>query len=231
MVYLLKVVSIIVINVIIFLVMRKLYQKYYIAIFNPVITTTLIIILLLVILHIPYETYMIGGKWINSLLGPAVVAFAFPLYQHRKLLIKYLLPIISAVTTATFIGMISGYFMLLHVFAVETELALSIIPKSLTIPVAMQVATEIGGTASLTAVCTMFAGSSGIIIGPIIMNYLGVNSNIGIGVGLGTSSQAVGVAKALEHSKMSSSIGTVSMVLTAIIGSLTAPLIPIIFNN
>ncbi|WP_141432620.1 LrgB family protein [Bacillus sp. 03113] len=226
---LLKAAIIIVINVMIFLLMRKVYQKFHLAILNSVITTTMIIILFMLIFRIPYETYMLGGNWINSLLGPAVISFAFPLYLHRKLLLKYLLPIILGVTVATFVGMISGV-LIMNLFGIEKEFVLSMIPKALTIPVAVQVANTLGGMGLITAVFTMFAGYSGIIFGPIILRVFRIHSEIGIGVGLGSASQAVGVAKALEHSELSGSVGSVSMALTAVVGSLIAPFIPIIFG-
>lgn len=86
---------------------------------------------------------MIGGKWINSLLGPAVVALAYPLYKQREMLVKYSVPIIGGVFVGLFAGMISG-LVFAEVFGVDRSLILSIIPKSITTPVAIQIATGLG---------------------------------------------------------------------------------------
>jgi predicted murein hydrolase (TIGR00659 family) len=220
---------IILMTVAIYLITSKIYQRFQLSILNPVITTTLIVSILILTFPISYDTYMIGGKWLNFLLGPAVVAFAYNLYNHRTLLFKYITPIVLGVTVGTIVGMISGGLLTLA-FGVKENLTLSMVPKSLTIPVAVQIATTLGGIGPITAVFVMFAGYSGIILGPVILKKFGVHSSIGKGVGFGTASQAVGVVKALEHSELSGSIGTVSMALSAIVGSFLAPLIVNLFG-
>src|SRR5699024_12529841 len=83
---------------------QKLHQKLGFTVTAPVFIASLIIIFILLILNIPYETYMIGGKWINELLGPAVVAIAYPLYQQRDMLRKLVAPILAG----TFVGGVVG---------------------------------------------------------------------------------------------------------------------------
>lgn len=39
---------------------------------------------------------MIGGQWINQLLGPAVVALAYPLYKQRNVLVENLPAILGS---------------------------------------------------------------------------------------------------------------------------------------
>ncbi|MEH7585119.1 LrgB family protein, partial [Priestia megaterium] len=80
---------IIIATVALYLVMAKIYVRFSYPILIPVLTTTVFVILLLLAFHISYDEYMIGGKWINSLLGPAVVALAYPLYKQREMLVKY----------------------------------------------------------------------------------------------------------------------------------------------
>lgn len=77
---------IILFTVLVYFVMNKLYRRFSYPIFIPVLTSTIIIIVILELAHIPYTKYMTGGKWINSLLGPAIVALAFPLYNQRHIL-------------------------------------------------------------------------------------------------------------------------------------------------
>src|SRR5699024_11808217 len=83
---------------------KSIHQKLGFTFTAPVFIASLIIIVLLLILNIPYETYMIGGKWINELLGPAVVALAYPLYQQRDMLRKLVAPILAG----TFVGGVVG---------------------------------------------------------------------------------------------------------------------------
>ena len=76
-------------TIIIFLLMMKLHKRFTYPLLMPIITTTIIIIAFLLLLHIPYDDYMKGGKWLQQLLGPAVVALAYPLYNQRHLVLKY----------------------------------------------------------------------------------------------------------------------------------------------
>ncbi len=114
---------------------------------------------------------MIGGQWINSLLGPAVVALAYPLYKRRRVLIKYMFPIIGGVLAGLFSGMVSG-LLFAELFGISRSLILSIIPKSITTPVAIQIASGIGGVPSMTVVFVMIAGFSGVILGPSLLKWI-----------------------------------------------------------
>src|SRR5699024_5188037 len=109
----------------------------------PVFIASLIIIFILLILNIPYETYMIGGKWINELLGPAVVALAYPLYQQRDMLRKLVAPILAGTFVGGVVGVSTG-IVLAKMVGFEEILILSLTPKSVTTPVAMAVTETIG---------------------------------------------------------------------------------------
>ncbi len=76
-------------TLVVYLLMAKVYKRFNYPFLMPVITASIIIIVCLLVLHIPYEVYMEGGKWLQQLLGPAVVALAYPLYNQRHLLVKY----------------------------------------------------------------------------------------------------------------------------------------------
>lgn len=128
-----------VLTVAIYLLTNSLYLKYRKTLLNPVLASTAIIAVILVVGNIPYDTYMMGGSWIGTLLGPAVVALAVPLYKQRDLLFTNLLPIVSGIATGVVVGMASG-ILFTQLFRFSEELILTVLPKSLTTPVAMQVA-------------------------------------------------------------------------------------------
>lgn len=109
----------------------------------PLVTTTVVSAVILLIFNIPYSTYMVGGEWLQKMLGPAVVALAYPLYNQRATIIKYKYSILSGL----FIGMVTGLvtiFVLLKWIGVKSSWMLTALPKSLTTPVGMQVSETIG---------------------------------------------------------------------------------------
>lgn len=209
--------------------MAKVYVRFSYPILIPVLTTTIFVILLLLAFHVSYDEYMIGGKWINSLLGPAVVALAYPLYKQREMLVKYSVPIIGGVFVGLFAGMISG-LVFAEVFGVDRSLILSIIPKSITTPVAIQIATGIGGVPSMTVVFVMIAGFSGVILGPILLKWIRIKSSLGKGIALGSASHALGTSKAFEYGELTVSMSSVSMTLSAVLGSVFGPIVVWLFQ-
>ncbi|MBU8853127.1 LrgB family protein [Bacillus sp. FJAT-26377] len=222
-------VFIIVATVALYLVMAKVYVRFSYPILIPVLTTTIFVILLLLTFHISYDEYMIGGKWINSLLGPAVVALAYPLYKQREMLVKYSVPIIGGVFVGLFAGMISG-LVFAEVFGIDRSLILSIIPKSITTPVAIQIATGLGGVPSMTVVFVMIAGFSGVILGPLLLKWIRIKSSLGKGIALGSASHALGTSKAFEYGELTVSMSSVSMTLSAVLGSVFGPIVVWLFQ-
>ena len=201
---------------------KKLYEKYPTPLFIPIIVTTAFIVILLLLFNIDYDTYMIGGEWINKFLGPAVVALAFPLYQHRAILKRLALPIFSGTFIGAIMGVVSGGWMA-KVVGFEEELIYSIIPKSVTTPVAMDISNSLGGNASLAAVFVMIAGIAGAMFCQVVYKLFRLQSSVGRAVGLGSASHAIGTAKALENSELEGSISTVAMILSAIFVSIITP--------
>lgn len=214
-------------TIILFLAMQRLYRHYSKAILHPVLTTTIITIVLLLIFGVSYDNYMVGGAWIEKLLGPCVVALAYPLYTQRTVVMKHRNAILLGVSTGLVTAM-GSVVLFAKLFKVEDEIIYSILPKSITTPVAIQLSSTIGGIPSLTAAFVMIAGFSGIIVGPIIMKYARIKSPLGKGLALGSASHALGVAKSSEYGEYSLSMASVSMTLSAIAGSVVGPLLVLV---
>lgn len=204
--------------------MRCLYQRFPHPLLVPIATSTLIIVPFLLFSHISYSTYMIGGSWINGLLGPAVVSFAIPLYEHRKLVRENIVNILTSVFIGSLIGVVSG-LLLGNIFHIDKMLSLSLASKSVTTPVAMDLTKIIGGTPALAAVYVIIAGIFGAIIGPFLLNLLKVKRSLSIGLGFGTAAHGIGTAKVIEYGKQEGAVSSVSMTLSAIFTSILCPII------
>ncbi|MFJ8064304.1 LrgB family protein [Psychrobacillus sp. NPDC096426] len=209
--------------------MTQLYKKYSYSFLIPVLTATTLIIVILLVFHIPYKNYMIGGQWISSLLGPSVVALAYPLYKQRHFLINNLFPILGGVLIGAISGMVS-VGLLAKIIGIDHTLILSIIPKSLTTPVAIEVSKGLGGNTSMAIVGVMIAGIFGAIVAPTIFKIMRVHSPIGRGIALGSASHAMGTSKAAEYSELTFSMSSVTMTLCAIIGSFLGPIVVWVFH-
>ncbi|MEC1521914.1 LrgB family protein [Neobacillus niacini] len=219
----------ILLTVLAFFAMTRLYNRFSYSFFIPVLTATVLIVIILVVLDIPYKSYMIGGHWINSLLEPAVVALAYPLYKQRHFLMTHLFPILGGVLIGAITGMMS-VSILAKIFGMSHPLVLSIIPKSITTPVAIEVARGLGGNASIAVISVMIAGIFGVMAAPMIFKFAQVHSPIGRGIGLGSASHAIGTSKAAEYGELAFSMSSVTMTLCAIIGSFLGPFVVWLFQ-
>lgn len=208
----------------VFFAAKKFAVKYKSPILNPTLTTTIIIIIILVSLNIPYETYMDGGKWLHELLGPTVVALAFPLYKYKELLLKYFQPVLVSIFLAITLNLLTVYI-ILNFLGYTKEMIFTALPKSITTAVAVQIAGQIGGIPSLTAVFVMIAGFTGAIIGPYLLNFFKLESTIARGMAFGNASHAIGTTKAFEDSLETGSISSAGMILSAILSSFLIPLL------
>ncbi|MCM3042529.1 LrgB family protein [Paenibacillus motobuensis] len=215
--------GIVLLNVAIYLMMSWVYRRFRNPVLIPALTATVIVVGMLIYFHIPYDTYMIGGQWINKLLGPAVVSLAYPLYKQRNVLAQNLPAILGGTVVGLLVGMFSG-LLLAAGLGFSKLYILSILPKSITTPVAIQISSSLGGDSSLTSVFVMIAGFTGAIGGPLIIKLFRIRSEVGIGIGLGTASHALGTAKALEYGERSVSMSSVAMTVCAIVGSCIGPL-------
>jgi len=223
-------VVIVLMNVSIYVVMSMMYRRFHIPVLMPALTASFAVVVLLLYFKIPYDTYMIGGQWISQLLGPAVVSLAYPLYKQRHVLRRNLPIILGGTLMGLVVGMFSGIFMAIAL-GFPKLYVLSLLPKSITTPVAIQISRNLGGESSLTSVFVMIAGFTGAIGGPYILKLFRIKGEVGIGIGLGTASHALGTAKAMEYGEESVSMSSVAMTVCAIAGSCIAPVITWLLYN
>ncbi|MGG0655958.1 LrgB family protein [Rummeliibacillus pycnus] len=212
----------------VFFLMKKVYERYYHPILFPVFTCAILIVGVLLIFDIPYETYMIGGQWIDRFLGPAVVSLALPLYRQRKLIKKNYMAIVTGITVAMSAS-VGTVLVLAELFQQKNEYIKTLIPKSITSPVAMQISNVIGGNPTLTAVFVMITGIIGAVFGPYLYKICKIDTEIARGVAMGSSAHGIGVGKLTEYGEKTLSMGSVSMTLTAVVGAILIPLLMTIF--
>ena len=182
---------VIVATLIIFFFTRWLNKKLPHPLTLPILISTIIIALGLLVFDISYDTYLVGGQWIKKLLGPAVVALAYPLYQQRNILKQYSVSIFIGVFFGSIIGVTSGLLMGKWI-GLDRNFLFSLLPKSVTSPVAMDIADSIGGSPTLAAVLVMVAGISGAVMGPSLLRWVGVHHHLAKGLGMGSASHALG---------------------------------------
>ena len=178
---------------------KLLQKKTGILLLNPILLTIAVIIIFLKLTNISFETYNQGGHLIEFWLKPAVVALGVPLYLQLETIKKQLLPIILSQLAGCIVGVIS-VVLIAKLMGASQEVILSLAPKSVTTPIAMEVTKTLGGIPSLTAAVVVCVGLLGAVLGFKTMKIMHVGSPIAQGLSMGTAAHAVGTSTAMEFS-------------------------------
>lgn len=202
---------------------KKMYRKKPSPFTLPIFLSTASIVIFLLLTGIPYETYMVGGQWIDLFLGPIVVSLAVPLYREIHLIKKYA----GAISIGIFAGSLTGVFTGIagaKLLGFETWLVQSVAAKSVTTPIAISITETVGGNVSLAAVFVMIAGVTGAMFGPVILKICRIQHPVAKGLSIGTASHAIGTAKALENNELEGAVSALSMTISAVAVSLLVPI-------
>lgn len=206
-----------------YLINIKIYRRVRFPLLHPVLFTIIELIIVLMALHIPYATFQQGSRMIHFMLGPSVVSLGYILYQQVAHLKKNAISIVLAITVGAIIG-IASIVGIGHLLGVKQDLIASLAPKSVTTPIAMELAGNNGGIPGLTAVIVVCAGILGSIIGPPIMKLMKIKSPVAKGLALGASSHGIGTAAAIQ---MGAIEGALSGLAIGIMGLITSLLLPL----
>lgn len=184
-------------------------------------------IILLLILYTPdlkYEQYAAGADFINFLLGPATIALALPLVRNKNIIKQHFAVIIGGITIATLTAIIS-IFLAATILGASEKVLISLIPKSVTTPIALEVSTTIGGIPPLTAAAVIFTGMLGATFNHKILNLLGIKNNLAAGLAIGASSHGLGTSVCAAVNPVQLATGGVAIALTGIATSILTPIL------
>jgi predicted murein hydrolase (TIGR00659 family) len=186
---------------------------------HPLFLCAGFIIIILLCFHIPYESYKVGGDILTLLLGPATVALGVPLYKNAGLIKKHITGILTAVVIGSVAGITSAAA-IVGLLGGSHEIMLSMMPKSVSSPIAIEISRQLGGLPELTAVLTVLTGLFGSMFGKSILRWFGMKDGVSIGIAIGTAAHGIGTAKLLKDSEIQGSMGGFAMGLAGIVTSL-----------
>lgn len=205
-----------------------LYKKTKLPYFNPLLISIAIVITILSVFDIDYDTFNKGGSVISLFLGPATVVLAVPLYKQLDKLSANILPILSGIITGSAAGLLSVYAFS-KLLKLPTEQGLSLLPKSVTTPIGMEISKQIGGNASITVASIVITGIIGAVILPVIFKITGITDKIAIGLAIGTSAHAVGTSKAVELGETEGAMSSLAIGVAGLVTVFLAPLFALLF--
>ena len=193
-----------------------LNKKTKMALINPLLISYVIIIPLLILLNIPLEWYKRGGDIINMFLSPATAVLAITVYRQRKLLKDHILSVIGGSIAGSLTSLLVVYA-LCRLLLMPDEITVSMLPKSITTPMAIAVSESLGGIEAVTVLAVIITGISGNILGPILIKVFRIKNEIAQGMAMGAASHAVGTSKAIELGEVQGALSSIALVMSGII--------------
>ena len=186
---------------------------------HPLLITCGALILLLRGARIPYADYRAGGDVIAFFLGPATIALGVPFYKQSRRIGRHVLPIVVSVTAGSAAGIASAWA-LVKLSGGSDNVVRSMLPKSVTTPISIELSRQLGGTPELSAVFTVLAGLIGSVVGPMTLRAVGVRRDIPIGLAMGTSAHGIGTARVIQESELQGGSSGFAMALAGIVTAL-----------
>lgn len=191
---------------------------------NPVLLSVVMLAAILLATDTPYPVYFEGAQFVHFLLGPATVALAIPLYAQFGRLRTLAAPLVLALVCGSLAaalsavvvgGLLGGYY----------ELLMSLAPKSVTTPIAMGVAEQLGGLPSLTAVLVIATGILGAVGGRYVFRLLQVEDDAIRGFAIGVAAHGIGTARAFQVSEQAGAFAALAMGLNGLFTAVSLPLL------
>lgn len=196
---------------------------------NPILLSIASLICFLIVFKIDYSVYKTGGDYIDFWLKPAVVALGVPLYKQLSAIKKQILPLLFSELAGCFIGIIS-VVVIAKLLGASHEVIMSLAPKAVTTPIAMEISAATGGIPSLTAAVVVCTGIFGGMTGFKIMKISRIKSPIAQGLSIGTAAHAIGTSVAMDRGERYGAFSSLGLTLNGLFTALLAPFILHILN-
>lgn len=203
---------------------KALHLRYRNPLFNVVLLGASLVIAALLVLKIPYQAYVPGRSLMTALLGPATVGLAVPLFRNRKLLRRHAPSILAGVGLGTLTSVLSAGW-LATLLGLPHEVVLSLLPRSVTIPFAVEIARLHGGNQALASAFVVATGTVGSVLGATLLTWTGVRDPVARGLALGTAAHGQGTAMAFLEGEEEGTMAGLALTLAGITTTLLAPLL------
>lgn len=214
-----------VLTLILYKVALRLNQLKYFKKLPPIIFAGVVIILILKLFKIDYSSYNQGASTFTFLLGPATIALAYPLIKNIDVLTKNKRAIWFGLIFSTLTAIASTFFIgrLLHV---NFNIIMSMVPKSVTTPVAVEISKTLGGIPELTACIVILTGITGALLGHQLLKLFKIKNNIAIGLSIGATSHVMGTARCIEKKQdKQAAVSTLALIMVGLFTAIIAPIL------
>jgi len=186
---------------------------------NPLVIGATLLILLINTSPLTLDSYQIGGDFLTMFIVPATTVLALQIYEQWQLMKANIIPTLCgciAGCTASIISVVA----LCRMFGIEEALTASLLPKSVTTAIALELSETVGGIVPITVSAVILTGITSAVISPLFIKKLRLNDPIAVGAAMGVSGHAVGTARALEYGQTEGAVSSIALVLSGLVTSI-----------
>lgn len=182
---------------------------------NPLLIAIILVILFLKLSGVEYETYNVSAKYLTYLLAPATVSLAIPMYERMQLLKENYAAILTGILSGVLASLVCVLAMAL-VFHLSQAEYVTLLPKSVTTAIGMDIAKELGGHSEIAAAVIIITGVLGNMAAEPICRIFAIRHPVAKGIALGTSAHAIGTAKAMEMGETEGAMSSLAIVVAGV---------------
>ncbi|WP_290722657.1 LrgB family protein [Fibrobacter sp. UBA2449] len=199
-------------------------KKFKYSFLNPLLIGNILIVGFLLITGISLESYNVGGDYISVMLSPATVVLAIPLYRQISKLRQFWKPILAGIFAGSLTS-IACVILFSKLLGLSNTLMLSLLPKSVTIPMGSVISAQIGGIPSVTIIAITVTGITGAVAAPAVCRFCHIKHKVAQGIAIGTASHALGTTRAMEMGEVQGAMSSLAIGIAGLFTAVVAPLI------
>ena len=199
-------------------------KKFKYSFLNPLLIANILIVGFLLTTGISLESYNVGGDYISVMLSPATVVLAVPLYRQISKLKQFWKPILAGIFAGSLTSL-ACVIVVSKLVGLSETLMLSLLPKSITIPMGSVVSAQIGGIPPVTIIAITITGITGAVAAPAVCRFCRIKNKVAQGIAIGTASHALGTTRAMEMGEVQGAMSSLSIGVAGLFTAIVTPII------
>ena len=199
-------------------------KKFKYSFLNPLLIANVLIVGFLLLTGISLESYNVGGDYISVMLSPATVVLAVPLYRQISKLKQFWKPILAGIFAGSLTSL-ACVIVVSKLVGLSETLMLSLLPKSITIPMGSVVSAQIGGIPPVTIIAITITGITGAVAAPAVCKFCRIKHKVAQGIAIGTASHALGTTRAMEMGEVQGAMSSLSIGVAGLFTAIVTPII------
>ena len=194
---------------------NALHDRFSSPLLNPMVITITAIILILKAIGFSYEDYRPSGRMIEFWLQPAIVALGLPLYNELKHIKSQFFSLLVTEITGCVVGIVS-VVLIAKWLGASPDVIRSLAPKSVSTPIAIEIARQTGGIPALTSAIVVMVGMIGAMAGLRFMKFFHISHPVSMSLSMGTAAHVMGTNRIVEYGDRYGAYATLGLILNGI---------------